>query len=257
MWHNMRGEHEKSHEWGGLDDPAAAVLGLRSFADDDVGDDDVGDDEVGWGLAVRAVDQGLGHTALRWIGWAARLPPSQTGAVAYRLAMQVPPLDGPPVRESDPRKLLLGYLDWYRETALRKIDGLSGEQLRTPVAPLGWAPLGIVRHLGWAERRWMRWGFAAEDVAPHPPGGREAEFTVDPGEDPATLLDEYRGEIERAAALMSAAALTDRARVGGRFKTAEQAPSLSRILFHLLQEYARHVGHLDIARELIDGVTRE
>ncbi len=39
----------------------------------------------------------------------------------------------------------------------------------------------------------------------------------------------------------------------GRFKTPDEAPPLARILFHLLHEYARHVGHLDIARELIDG----
>ncbi|WP_373682266.1 MULTISPECIES: mycothiol transferase [Streptomyces] len=45
--------------------------------------------------------------------------------------------------------------------------------------------------------------------------------------------------------------------VAGRFQTPDQAPSLGRILFHLLQEYARHLGHLDIARELIDGETGE
>src|SRR5205085_7649781 len=73
-------------------------------------------------------------------------------------------LDGPGVEVSDPRELLLGYLDWYRDALLRKIAGLSDTQLRTPLAPLGWSPLGLVKHLGWVERRWMRWGFAAEDI---------------------------------------------------------------------------------------------
>lgn len=41
-------------------------------------------------------------------------------------------LDGPPVRQADPQELLLGYLDWYRDTLMRKIDGLSDVQLRTP-----------------------------------------------------------------------------------------------------------------------------
>jgi len=171
--------------------------------------------------------------------------------------MQVPPLDGPPVGESDPRELLLGYLDWYRDALMRKLDGLSDMQLRTPVGPLGWSPLGFVKHLGWVERRWLRWGFAAETVTPEPPGGRDAEFVVEPDEDAASVLTAYRDEVARAAALIAGAELADQARVGGRFSTAEQAPSLARILFHLLQEYARHVGQLDIARELIDGVTRE
>ncbi len=118
---------------------------------------------------------------------------------------------------SEPRALLLGYLDWYREALMRKLAGLSDAQLRSPVEPLGWSPLGLVKHLGWVERRWMRWGFAAEDVLAYLPGGDE----------------------------------------GGRFPPGEPAPSLGRILFHLLQEYARHVGHLDVAREMIDGVTGE
>ncbi|HZE33084.1 MAG TPA: DUF664 domain-containing protein, partial [Actinoallomurus sp.] len=64
-------------------------------------------------------------------------------------------------------------------------------------------------------------------------------------------------EVRRSRELMEGASLTDVARLGGRFTTADQAPPLARILFHLLQEYACHLGHLDIARELIDGTTGE
>jgi RimJ/RimL family protein N-acetyltransferase/uncharacterized damage-inducible protein DinB len=165
-------------------------------------------------------------------------------------------LDGPELTESDPRALLTGYLDWYREALLRKIAGLSDERLRTPVEPLGWSPLGLVQHLGWVERRWMRWGFAAEDVPVQPPGGDRAEWTVPAGEPTDRVLAAYADEVRRSREL-AAGALTDRAAVGGRFPTPEQAPTLGRILFHLLQEYARHVGQLDVARELIDGVTGE
>jgi hypothetical protein len=63
--------------------------------------------------------------------------------------------------------------------------------------------------------------------------------------------------VNRSRALAAGAALTESARLGGRFQTARQAPALGRILFHLLQEYARHVGHLDVARQLIDGATGE
>jgi uncharacterized damage-inducible protein DinB len=177
--------------------------------------------------------------------------------------MQTPPeqvpaaLDGPGAKVSDPHELLLDYLDWYRQALMRKIAGLSDEQLRTPVKPLGWSPLGLVKHLGWVERRWMRWGFAAEDILAYPPGGDEAEWSV-PAEQPTTdIIAAYHDEANRSLALAADAPLTEPARTGGRFQTPEQAPTLGRILFHLLQEYARHVGQLDIARELIDGETGE
>lgn len=140
---------------------------------------------------------------------------------------------------------------------MRKIDGLSDEQLRTPVQPLGWSPLGLVKHLGWVERRWMRWGFAAEDVLAYPPGGDEGEWSLPTNQSAAEVLDDYRAEVMRTQALVAEASLADQARTGGRFRTPEDAPTLGRIMFHLLQEYARHVGQLDIARELIDGQTGE
>ncbi|MDH6221101.1 DinB family protein [Streptomyces pseudovenezuelae] len=166
-------------------------------------------------------------------------------------------LDGPGVDASDARELLLGYLEWYREALLRKISGLSDEQLRTPVEPLGWSPLGLVQHLGWVERRWMRWGFAAEDVVAYPAADDQTEWTIPQDKPIEEVMAAYREEVSTTNSLAAGAALTDRARLGGRFPTSDQAPSLGRILFHLLQEYARHVGHLDVARELIDGETGE
>ncbi|MEU1329772.1 DinB family protein [Streptomyces sp. NPDC005865] len=167
------------------------------------------------------------------------------------------PLDGPAVDVSDARELLLGYLDWYRKALMRKLAGLSDDQLRAPVEPLGWSPLGLVQHLGWVERRWMRWGFDAQDVVAYPAGEDTEEWTIAPGTSAAQVVAAYEAEVAMANSLVADAVLTDKARLGGRFKTPEQAPSLGRILFHLLQEYARHVGHLDIARELVDGRTGE
>ncbi len=120
----------------------------------------------------------------------------------------------------------------------------------------------MFKHLGWVERRWMRWGFAAEDVVPYLPGDSgsdsdRAEWTVHPDETTRDVLAGYRREVEHSRTLAWGAELSDVARLGGRFQTAEQAPCLGRILFHLLQEYARHVGQLDVVRELIDGATGE
>src|SRR3954470_11822384 len=131
-----------------------------------------------------------------------------------------PPLDGPGVQVADPRELLLGYLDWYREALRRKIAGLPDELLLAPVEPLGWSPLGLVKHLGWVERRWMRWGFAAEDVVAWPPGGDAEEFgAYGPVED---ILAAYEEEVRRSREVAEGAALTDVARLGGRFTTPDQ-----------------------------------
>ncbi len=166
-------------------------------------------------------------------------------------------LADPGVDVADPRELLLSYLDWYREALSRKIAGLPDTQLRSPVEPLGWSPLGLIKHLGWVERRWMRWGFAGQDVLAYPPGGDEVEWTIPAEESTDSVMSAYADEVRWSRSLAAAADLSEPATVGGRFKTPEEAPSLGRILFHLLQEYARHVGQLDVARELIDGVTGE
>lgn len=128
-------------------------------------------------------------------------------------------LDGPGNHVDDPRELLVGYLDWYREALVRKTAGLSEEQLRSPVDGLGWAPLGLVRHLGWVERRWIRWGFAAEQVAPCPPGEDDAEWRV------GALSTEqvwraYRAEVAHTRGIVAGVPLSRRAALGGRFHAA-------------------------------------
>jgi len=180
-----------------------------------------------------------------------------TSTDPYLVQPGEPLFDGPADDAADPRELLLGYLDWYRDAALRKLEGLSDSALRTPVAPLAWAPLGLVKHLGWVERRWLRWGFAAEQVPHQPPGGRNAEFLVASDESAESVLTAFHDEVNRCRAIVVRADLADVAAVGGRFPTADRTPTLGRILFHLLQEYARHLGHLDIVAELAGGPTGE
>ncbi len=166
-------------------------------------------------------------------------------------------LEWPGVQVSDPRELLLESLEWYRSALMRKIAGLSDAQLRTPVEPMGWSPLGMVNHLGWVERRWMRWGFAGEDLLAYPPGSDDAEWSVPAEQSTDSVIAAYFEEVERSRALVDGVDITATAAVGGRFTSPEQTPSLGRIVVHLLQEYARHVGQLDVVRELIDGETGE
>jgi Protein of unknown function (DUF664) len=80
---------------------------------------------------------------------------------------------------------------------------------------------------------------------------------VSPEETATELLGALHAGGARTRAIAAGAELTDIAAVGGRFAVGDRCPTLAWILFHVLQEYARHAGHLDITRELLDGATGE
>ncbi|MDG4824122.1 DinB family protein [Asanoa sp. WMMD1127] len=159
---------------------------------------------------------------------------------------------------ADPKILLLDFLDHYRAVVARKMAGLGPEELRGSRLPSGWSPLELLKHLVYMEERWIRWGFAAEPV-PHPWGDQDDEgrWQVRPEETVDALLAAMDLAGARTREIAERARFDDRAAVGGRFATAADAPTLGWILTHVLQEYARHAGHLDIARELIDGAVGE
>jgi hypothetical protein len=165
--------------------------------------------------------------------------------------------DEPPRSLEDPREILLQQLNYYRATLLSKLGGLSEDQLTTSVLPSGWSPLGLLKHLVFVERRWMQWGFAAEQI-PDPWGDHDPDsdgWLVEPDDTLVALTERLRAVAASTDAIASKADLTDRAGVGGRFSS--DPPTLGWILVHLLQEYARHLGHLDVVRELIDGAVGE
>jgi uncharacterized damage-inducible protein DinB len=175
------------------------------------------------------------------------------------MVTRVSPPPEPSETLTDPRELLLGYLDWYREAILRKLDGLPEEELRRSRLPSGWTPLALLRHLTGVERRWLRWGFAGERV-----GDPEIEFHgpedswhVGPDETVEQVRAEYLAEVESSRRILAGAGLQDMPGPGTAFNPTEQHPALVWILFHLLQEYARHAGHLDVVRELADGTVGE
>lgn len=161
-----------------------------------------------------------------------------------------------PSSTSDLRGLLLSYLDYYRAVVIGKIGGLGDGELQRVTVASGWTPAGLVNHLTNVERRWIRWGFLAEPIT-DPWRDAAGDGWVSPKlsvRELASLLDDA-GTSTRS--IVEAHALTDSARIGGRFIDDAPSPQLHWILLHLIQEYARHTGHLDIARELIDGATGE
>ena len=161
-----------------------------------------------------------------------------------------------PASTPDLRGLMLDYLDFLRGVVADKVEGLADGELRSSVVPSGWTPAGLVNHLVNVERRWLRWGFLAEPV-PDPWRDAHDEGWVTPDATPTELRTLLEAAGARSRSIVEAHGLTETAAVGGRFADEASAPQLQWILLHLIQEYARHTGHLDIARELIDGETGE
>lgn len=161
-----------------------------------------------------------------------------------------------PSSTPDLRGLLLSYLDYYRAVIISKIEGLERDDVQQVTVPSGWTPAGLVNHLVNVERRWVRWGFMAEPIT-DPWADHEESGWVSPDLSVPELTALLEDAGRRTRAVVETHALTEIARTGGRFTDESAAPQLQWILLHLIQEYARHAGHLDIARELIDGATGE
>jgi Protein of unknown function (DUF664) len=124
--------------------------------------------------------------------------------------------DEPPRSLEDPREILLQQLSYYRTTLLSKLDGLSEDQLTTSILPSGWSPLGLLKHLVFVERRWMQWGFEAEQV-PDPWGDHDPHsegWLLEPDDTLQALTERLDQIAARTEAVVSAAELTERARLG-------------------------------------------
>ncbi len=76
---------------------------------------------------------------------------------------------------------------------------------------------------------------------------------MDPDATAPELVARLHAGGRRTREVVEAHRLDDVARTGGRFQDADEAPQLHVLLLHVLQEYARHAGHLDVVRELVDG----
>jgi hypothetical protein len=152
------------------------------------------------------------------------------------------------------RDLLSGYLDWYRGVVENKVTGLSVEDARRVMTPAGLSPLGIVKHLGDVEQSWFRERFAGEEInTPWSDEDPLAVFRIEPGETVAGVVDFYRESTEHSRRIVSTTASLDDISVG--VSPFYGHVSLRWILVHMLEETARHAGHLDLMREQIDGQT--
>jgi uncharacterized damage-inducible protein DinB len=159
----------------------------------------------------------------------------------------------PPMVNGDEKDSYDRWLDWHRTTLLLKCEGLDDADRRArPVATSLMSLHGLVRHMAEVERNWFRKAIAGEDLD----GGiywsddnPEGDFEMP---DDARWEDDlavWQGEIDKARAIAAAHDLDDS---GIRKRTGERV-DLRWVYVHMIEEYARHNGHADLIRELVDG----
>lgn len=149
---------------------------------------------------------------------------------------------------------LLAVLNSQRDHVLGILDGLSEDALRRPVLPSGWTCLGLVRHLALdVERFWFRAVAGGESVDLE---AGDAAWQVAPDVMAEEVFGLYRRETELADAIIAATPL-DSAPVWWPDDLFGGPPprDLRTVILHVIAETACHAGHLDAARELIDGRT--
>jgi uncharacterized damage-inducible protein DinB len=150
-----------------------------------------------------------------------------------------------PVGNPDERELLLGWLTWLRGAVLRKVDGVSDSQARwTPDGKLI-SLLGIVNHLTNVEWRWIDGAMRGADTE-----RLEEEFHPGPELTVPSAVAAYRARGVATDDYVRSTPLSEPSRN-------DDGTDLRWVVLHLINETARHAGHADATRELLDGFTGE
>ncbi|WP_030833795.1 DinB family protein [Streptomyces hygroscopicus] len=166
--------------------------------------------------------------------------------------MTTPPRIRPP-RTADERTQLLGWLDLQRAIVPWKCEGLSEADAHRSVLPASprMTLAGVVSHLRWVEHCWFEVIFLGRPAeGPQFDDGPENADMMVEGVPPAQLLQEYAQQCQVSDEIIAAHALDN---TGRHPDFGATSTSLRWILLHMVEETARHVGHMDTIRELIDG----
>lgn len=163
----------------------------------------------------------------------------------------------PPVRTGDERTMLTAMLDWYREGVVLKVEGIGAEVAAASPLPSSTSIAGLVKHLALVEDGWFTQHFAGH---PEPEVWADIDWDADPDwefhsaqtDDIRDLVATYQQACERSRAITAAHELDDLAT-----SPSKRQFNLRWALVHLLEETARHLGHMDILREQLDGTTGE
>ncbi len=153
-------------------------------------------------------------------------------------------------------EVFLRYLDYFRSRLAAKLESLPAAELTRSRLPSGWTPLELAKHLRYVELRWLEWGFEGRAVGNPWADHQDGRWHVAPGETRETLLAGLDEQAARTRAIVESHDLDEIGQPGDRWDGADPAP-LERVLFHLLQEYARHFGQLDVVVEVATGLAGE
>jgi hypothetical protein len=147
-----------------------------------------------------------------------------------------------PDRLADERTMLIGWLDLYRDVMVMKIEGLDEEQARFTPTPTANSLLTLIVHLTGVELGWFEGAIAGRPIERN----RDAEFE-DIDVTVAEAVAAYRAQCARSNDVANTIGSLDQACAG------RPGTSVRWVLHHMLEETARHAGHADITRELLDG----
>jgi uncharacterized damage-inducible protein DinB len=139
----------------------------------------------------------------------------------------------------------IAFLRYLREGVVRKLDDLTEDQARRPLVPSGTSVLGLVKHLTQVEAYWIQRRFAGLDVTLD-----SDSFSLGPDDTIASMRLAYREAASRSDDIALTAADPERPLALGT-----HGLTLRWALAHVTEETARHAGHADILRELLDGAT--
>ncbi|MCC9205085.1 DinB family protein [Arthrobacter sp. zg-Y769] len=156
-----------------------------------------------------------------------------------------------PPESASERETLTGFLDYFRATVHLKAAGLSDADAARRLLPSLTTVSGLVQHLTDVERLWFQDRIDGQQGVPvrwskEDPDG---EFRVSETASLALLLADYDDACGRSRDVLARYDLEDPCRGGSR------GQSVRWVLVHMIEETARHCGHLDILRELLDGTT--
>ncbi len=159
---------------------------------------------------------------------------------------------------------LLGFLDYQRSTVAWKCTGVDAAGARASVGASDLTLGSLVKHLALVEESWFQERFAGERLCPPFDG---VDWDADPDWD---FHSAARDDPDEIAALWHSAVDRSRRRVdtaiaaGGLDQLAtgfpagaDHVPSLRWIIVHMIEEYARHLGHADLIRAHVDGLVGE
>lgn len=160
-----------------------------------------------------------------------------------------------PSAQSDEHQALLSALTAQRQHIFAAVEGLDADQLRRRVLPSGWTCLGLVHHLSVdVERLWFQAVIAGDQVAIDEVLGSSGNaWEVSADWRAGAVLETYRRDIEQADAILATRSVDAAPAWWPEFFGSWRIDTIRGVVLHVITETATHAGHLDAARELIDG----